>query len=240
LTRSLLVQATEVTRWQWQEIFPEEAPWRNDECGLDCPVEEITWYQAVAYCNERSLLEGLEPCYEDEESGEIYSASSAEWWVTPSWPLGLDCEGYRLPTEAEWEYFARAGSPGAYPTGGTQVDLAAGCETLDPPLDRVAWYCGNAGGLVHPVAEKEPNAWGLFDVLGNVGELCWDGFDPTAVFGHQPVTDPLGPRIASYQVQRGGSYLKLARTTRLARREGVEPDFISPDRGFRPVRTLTD
>jgi len=136
---------------------------------------------------------------------------------------------YRIPTEAEWEYAARAG---------THTDIAAGDlkETdcvYDAALDSVGWYCGNAGDRTHPVAQKSPNAWGLFDMHGNVWEWCRDFYDPADAEG--PVTDPTGAHLNSNRVNRGGGWSGDARTARSADRDSCTPDVRSSDLGFRLV-----
>jgi len=118
---------------------------------------------------------------------------------------------YRLPTEAEWEYAARAGSTAAFANGNITVTDCG----YDPKLDAMGWYCYNSGNMTHPVAQKQPNAWGLYDMHGNVWELCQD------LYGDYPssaVTDPTGPYIGSDRVMRGGSYFNYARHCRSAKR----------------------
>jgi formylglycine-generating enzyme required for sulfatase activity len=136
---------------------------------------------------------------------------------------------YRLPTEAEWEYACRAGSTTAFANGGiTETECGH-----DPNLSRMGWYCGNSGKKTHSVAQKEPNAWGLDDMHGNVWEWCQDRYGdyPT---GH--VTDPTGPRTGKYYVVRGGSWRYFARFVRSASRywHGAGKDYYHV--GFRVAR----
>jgi formylglycine-generating enzyme len=176
--------------------------------GPDLPVGRVSWFDAVSFANRLSLKEGLEPCYNIQ--GE-----------SVSWPKGFRCEGYRLPTEAEWEYSARANGAGSY----------AGSDNLSS----VAWYEANSKGQVRPVAQLNPNAFGLFDMSGNVWEWVWDGYAPYPT--GEAVDDPKGDNDSSYRIRRGGSVGHLARYSRAAYRVRVDPNFRSYDIGFRLVRT---
>ena len=133
---------------------------------------------------------------------------------------------YSLPTEAEWEYAARAGSDTAFATGGISV---LNCE-YDSNLDAMGWYCGNANGETQPVAQKQPNAWGLYDMHGNVEEWCqdWYGDYPSGA-----VTDPTGPSSGSRRVFRSGCYYFKARYCRSARRSKLVPGIKGHTLGFR-------
>jgi len=141
---------------------------------------------------------------------------------------------YRLPTEAQWEYSARAGTKTALPNG----DLAeTGCN-MDINLDAIAWYCGNADDKTHPVAQKQANAWGLYDMHGNVWEWCqdWHGSYPT-----NSVTDPEGPSSGTYRVTRGGSWDKYAQNCRSAGgRRDSNPSSRYWNNGLRILRTIED
>jgi formylglycine-generating enzyme required for sulfatase activity len=129
-------------------------------------------------------------------------------------------KGYRLPTEAEWEYACRAGS----------TDISYG------DLDAIAWYDGNSGGRTHPVGQKEPNAWGLYDMNGNVDQWCQDHYGETYYDG-SPSTDPQGPWGGSYRVIRGGGWNSSASWIRSAARHGDVPGQ-RYQMGFRLVRTM--
>jgi formylglycine-generating enzyme required for sulfatase activity len=142
------------------------------------------------------------------------------------------CAGYRLPTEAEWEYAYRAGTTTAFYNGAiTQT----GTSPLDPNLDAIGWYRGNSGNTTHPDAQKAPNAWKLNDMSGNVWEWCWDwlGASPASA-----VTDPLGPASGTSKTLRGGSYGNEASWARAATRAfAYRPDHADPTLGFRLART---
>ena len=198
LSRGFYLQATEVTQGQWKSVMRGNPSW-FENCGNDCPVEIVWWYQCQEFIKRLNQKEGTDK--------------------------------YRLPTEAEWEYACRAGSTTAFANGGiTQLQ----CRH-DPNLNAVGWYCGNSGNKTHPVARKTPNAWGLYDMHGNVWEWCedWYGDYPT---GH--VTDPRGPSSGKKRVLRGGSWLDNARHCRSADRRGLDPgpQAIGRHLGFRVAR----
>jgi len=137
---------------------------------------------------------------------------------------------YRLPTEAEWEYACRAGSADAFPNGGITT-LQCG---VDDNLDAIGWYCGNSQNMIKPVAGKKPNAWGLYDMLGNVQEWCQDWFGP---YPDDEVIDPKGSKKGSYRVMRGGTWYSPARDVRCASRFGSPPHYRFRHIGFRLVMT---
>ncbi|MBT3156894.1 formylglycine-generating enzyme family protein [Streptomyces sp. CHA1] len=165
--------------------------------GPDAPVTEVSWTDALRYCNLLSQALGLRPCYLLDDDPD---ARATRW--------DQDADGFRLPTEAEWEYACRAGSP--------QVRYG--------PLDVVARHRGNSGGRLHPVATRQANAFGLYDMLGNVWEWCWDLYDP-GVYG-------------PYRVFRGGGWQDEPRGVRAACRRKSHPTLRIDDLGFRPARSV--
>jgi formylglycine-generating enzyme required for sulfatase activity len=174
--------------------------------GCDsCPVTHVSWYQAVTYCNALSQRRQLPACYTVNGLSVV-------------WP-GPSCQGYRLPTEAEWEYAARAGSDA--PQYG--------------PVDEVAWYDENAQLKVHTVGGKRPNAFGLYDMLGNVAEWVWDW---QAEYPRRTVRDPIGPGSGENRLFRGGSWRYGDGESTAGFRSAYGPlnqvEFI----GFRCVRSL--
>ena len=146
-----------------------------------------------------------------------------------TWPDGLDCTGYRLPTEAEWEHAARAG--GAAATAGGELN-ELDCEGPDLALDAVGWYCGNAADTPHEVGEKDPNAWGLYDVHGGIAEWVWDRRGDYA----GDATDPTGPAEGDLRVVRGGSWRATAQECRAASRRAPAPAHAAAAVGVRLVR----
>ena len=219
ITRPFLMQATPVTQAQWESLMGNNPSsfahdiYRNVlglEKGADHPVEDVSWFDAIAYCNALSRSEGLEEAY------VIDGGSSVRW-------KGLDALGYRLPTEAEWEYACRAGT-----SGDRYGDV-----------DEVAWWEGNSGtGLIrtHPVGEKLPNPWGFCDMLGNVVEWCWDWY---WIYPQGAAVDPVGPvdgTNGTSRVRRGGACGFPAKYAQAGERLPGDPDDRHSN-GFRPVRS---
>ena len=195
-----------VTRKRYLAILGKDPGW--PEGGADeRPVNQVSWLDAVEFCNRWSVNDGLKPCYQIDRDTVI--------WVS-------DADGYRLPTEAEWEYACRAGSTTRWCFGDDEAKLA-----------EYAWYDKNSGGNPHPVATCKPNDWGLFDMHGNVWEWCWDGYGPYAA---DPQTHPLGPTQGSSRVLRGGSYFFEPVNLRSAFRNWGRPEFRIRNYGFRCAR----
>ncbi|TDC68673.1 formylglycine-generating enzyme family protein [Actinomadura sp. GC306] len=164
--------------------------------GPRTPVTEVSWVDAVQFCNLLSKAQGLAPCYSLSDDPDAQDVE-CDW----------EADGYRLPSEAEWEYACRAG------TSGVRYG----------DLDEIAWYRDNSGGEVHDVATRTPNAWGLHDMIGNVWEWCWDRYDP----------DVYGP----YRVFRGGGWQDPPRGCRASCRRKSHPTLRIDDLGFRLART---
>ena len=210
------IARTTVTKAQYCEVMElDEAPGPG---GDDHPVTEVSWFDAVAFCNRLSELEGLPPSYEID--GHEVS------WIE-------DAGGYRLPTEAEWEYACRAGSTAPWSFGDYESEL-----------DRYAWFAGNSDYEAHAVATREPNSWDLYDMHGNVWEWCWDRY---ASYGGvvwsrltrlRPLKDPRGSDYSpgASRVVRGGAFLVEPGVLRSAFRFWLVPGVSNSDLGFRCVR----
>ena len=218
-SRSYLIERTEVTQAQWK-AYPgnssNPAPSFFSACGTDCPVEMIRYDDALVYLNNLSAADGLIPCY-------VMSG--------PNW-TAQDCSGYRLPTEAEWERAARAGEAAAL-TGG----LTSGSGCTDPSADAVGWYCYNSANVTNPVRQKAPNAWGLYDVHGNVSEWVSDWYDSSyySMFSAAAI-DPTGPLTGSERGVRGGSWSSDAQEMRFGARDKNAPILNLLQVGMRTVK----
>lgn len=200
VTRPCLLGVTAVTQAQWSQVMGSNP---SRILNPDQPVDMVSWYDALAFCNRASELAGLSPAYR-------LAGLDASW--------DREADGFRLPTEAEWELAARAGETTRY----------AGSDRLD----EVAWYWHTAGGNSRAVASLQPNAHGLHDMSGNVWEWVWDRHRPYAASSAEAGPDPGGRRVA-----RGGSWFSLERDLRVAcRRGGGTPGERSPFRGFRIAR----
>ncbi|MDR1899744.1 MAG: SUMF1/EgtB/PvdO family nonheme iron enzyme [Treponema sp.] len=191
----------EVTQKEYQALMGNNP---SEFKGDTLPVERVSWFDAVKYCNARSLKEGLDPAY--TINGE-----------TVAW--NRNAGGYRLPTEAEWEYACRAGTTAPFYTGNS--------------ADAAGWYKDNSGGKTHPAGQKQPNRWGLYDMHGNVHEWCWDWF---GAYSGAAQTDPAGAASGSYRVLRGGSWGSGAQYLRSANRGDYTPSNRLNNSGFRLVR----
>ena len=184
----------EVTQKEYQEVMDRNP---SHFKGDNLPVENVSWFDAVMYCNWRSQLEGLTPVYTISGSGDNR---------TVTWNRNANgrADGYRLPTEAEWEYACRAGTTTAYNTGAAISD-------------NTGWYSANSDRTTHPVGQKPANAWGLYDMHGNVSEWCWDRYGDYST-GAPMETNPFGASSGSYRVLRGGSWFLIAQYLRSAYR----------------------
>ena len=216
ISRDYYMGIIEVTQGQWRKVMGTN-PSNYGRCGDDCPVENVSWFDAVKFCNKLSEKEGLKPAYRISRE-------------TVTWDNSVD--GYRLPTEAEWAYACRAGSKTHYSWGdedpvcmpgrknGARFDDNQKCDDIGPA----------------PVKTYSSNAWGLYDMHGNVWEWCWDLYGE---YSTASVTDPSGPSAGSGRVRRGGSCYVDAENCRSAVRGGNGPGNRYRDLGFRLLRPMS-
>jgi formylglycine-generating enzyme required for sulfatase activity len=184
----------------------------------DHPVKWVTWFGSAAYCDWLSLHAGLPRAY-----------NHSTWQCNGNSPY--TAAGYRLPTEAEWEYACRAGSTTAFANGPITY---IGCSPVDPVLNQIGWFCGNDQRWTSAVGQKSPNAWGLYDMHGNIWEWCNDFYSS---YSSGPISDPVGPASGSYRMTHGGGWNFSARTCRSANRSWGNPDYSYDYYGFRPARS---
>lgn len=263
LTRPLWIGRTEVTRAQWQKSglpVPElvQLNGKHDCVEVDCPQGNATFYDMLRYANRLSELEGLQACYLFEGEGCTGSINTNDFecpQVRINGKTPYECEGYRLPMEAEWEYSARAGSTTAFPNGDITVQRNSGDCLPDSALDAIGWYCVNSLDQVQRVAQKPPNPWGLHDMHGNVLEVVNDLYGPAGYlegpYGHKagPLVDPTGvinkpndlTKIEErpFRVTRGGGHNTPAAIAKSSRRlAAISDDDSASNIGFRVARTI--
>ena len=233
ISSDFIIMSTEVTLEFFNYIQKSYPPFpKENTCVPNCPAEKTSWYDAVEFANALSVKMGLPKCYEIKDHKKAGTEEVLLKYV--AWPEKTQCLGWRLPTEAEWEYAAKGGSDGDY-SGGSSAD-------------EVGWSRENSNSLPHAVKTKKPNGYGLYDMSGNVWEWCWDSFD-SAIYTYrsaldEPIVDPTGEEgnntFGDHRVRRGGNFNSSNDKLLVYRRDDSPAGSVSRGVGFRLVRTIGD
>jgi formylglycine-generating enzyme required for sulfatase activity len=203
---SFYIGKYEVTQKEWAEVIGINP---SNSKGDNLPIENVSWYDAIDYCNKRSIKEGLTPAYQG--SGDAITCN-------------FKANGYRLPTEAEWEYAGKGGNKDR-----TLYEYAGSDDA-----DSVGWYKSNSGGTIHPVGAKVSNSLGIFDMSGNIWEWCWDWYKGYSALAQ---TNPEGPLSGSERVIRGGGWDDKKSAASTTFRFKTNPSKRNGELGFRLVRS---
>lgn len=238
----------EVTQAEWSAYMPAEN-WSSYGTGDTYPAYYVSWYEIIKYCNLRSMAEGFTPCYTINSS-----TNPADWGAVPTssnatWNAAIcnwSANGYRLPSEAEWEYAARGGLSGQrFPNGATishstngdtQANYYAQPSSYSYDVSPTTGYHPSYNGKSSPVGSFPPNGYGLYDMSGNLWEWCWDWYS-SSYYSSSPSSNPTGPTSGSYRVIRGGSWGGNAGSCRVALRDNLGPYGSGGSMGFRLSRT---
>ena len=236
ITKPFYMGKYEVTQAEYEKYcsYGSSSPSSDKGDGDNYPAYYVSWYDALVYCNKRSMAEGLTPCYsisgstDPEKWGTVPTSSNNTWnAVVCNW----NANGYRLPTEAEWEYAARA-------EDNTVASLTYSGTSDVNKLGEYAWYSSNSNSKTHEVGTKKANGFGLYDMSGNVWEWCWNWFTNSYDAEAEGGSDPTGTLAGSDRVFRGGGwfYNSVCCAVSFRHDSGHFPGYRSFDLGFRVVR----
>lgn len=243
LTRSVLVMEIEVTCQMWADLrllqpsLPVDPADLSAGSGMTHPVQNNTWYEAVFFANLLSIERGLTRCY--YKDAEFTVPVDISNYLSGSFFCDFDANGYRLPTEGEWEHFTRAGTTSPFSIDEPLFFVLGNCSSctggLLPDLESVAVFCANDSSETAAAGSKNPNPYGLRDIHGNVWEWCWDWY--AEVYPAGSAFDYAGATSGSYRAFRGGCWNSPARQCRSANRFRSDPGFRDGGLGFRLLRT---